>query len=82
MTDWEARPVILNCVHTPTAHLGDIRHVVHRRWVFPDGNARGGVIYEGTREIHELLQAEYTFGMRGDAPLRRELPGWPFPDDV
>jgi glutaryl-CoA dehydrogenase (non-decarboxylating) len=45
-------------------------------------NARGGVIYEGTREIHELMQAEYAIGTRRDAPLRRELPGWPFAEDV
>lgn len=45
-------------------------------------NARAGVIYEGTREIQELIQAQYALGMRRDAPLRRELPAWPFADDV
>ena len=38
-------------------------------------NARGAAIYEGTREIHTLLQAEYALGYRQDRPLRR-LP-WP-----
>ncbi|HYO30452.1 MAG TPA: acyl-CoA dehydrogenase family protein [Thermomicrobiales bacterium] len=38
-------------------------------------NARGAVIYEGTREIHTLLQAEYALGYRQDKPLRRpQLP--------
>jgi glutaryl-CoA dehydrogenase (non-decarboxylating) len=33
-------------------------------------NARGAVIYEGTREIHTVLQAEYALGYRQDKPLR------------
>lgn len=33
-------------------------------------NARGAVIYEGTREVHTLLQAEYALGYREDRPLR------------
>jgi glutaryl-CoA dehydrogenase (non-decarboxylating) len=37
-------------------------------------NSKGGVIYEGTSEIHQLLQAGYATGDRVDAPLRCELP--------
>ncbi len=37
-------------------------------------NSRGAVIYEGTREIHTLLQAEYALGYRQDKPLRRPQP--------
>ncbi len=38
-------------------------------------NARGAVIYEGTREIHTVLQAEYALGYRQDKPIRRpQLP--------
>jgi glutaryl-CoA dehydrogenase (non-decarboxylating) len=37
-------------------------------------NSKGAVIYEGTSEIHELIQAGYALGYRDDAPLRRELP--------
>lgn len=37
-------------------------------------NARGAVIYEGTSEIHQLMQAGYALGYRTDASLRRELP--------
>ncbi len=33
-------------------------------------NARGAVIYEGTREVHTVLQAEYALGYREDRPLR------------
>jgi len=41
-------------------------------------NAKGGVIYEGTREIHTLLQADYALGSREDRPTRVTLPRWPF----
>jgi glutaryl-CoA dehydrogenase (non-decarboxylating) len=37
-------------------------------------NARGPVIYEGTREIHTLLQAEYALGYRTDGALKKQLP--------
>jgi glutaryl-CoA dehydrogenase (non-decarboxylating) len=37
-------------------------------------NAKGAVIYEGTREIHKLMQADYVLGYRSDRPLRCELP--------
>jgi glutaryl-CoA dehydrogenase (non-decarboxylating) len=41
-------------------------------------NARGAMIYEGTHEIHTLVQAEYELGYRQDRPLKRNLPSWPF----
>jgi glutaryl-CoA dehydrogenase (non-decarboxylating) len=37
-------------------------------------NCKGGVIYEGTREIHKLMQADYVLGYRTDRPTRCELP--------
>jgi glutaryl-CoA dehydrogenase (non-decarboxylating) len=37
-------------------------------------NAKGAVIYEGTREIHKIMQADYALGYRSDKPLRCELP--------
>ncbi len=37
-------------------------------------NSRGGIIYEGTSEIHQLMQAGYAFGNRKDKPLRCEFP--------
>lgn len=39
-------------------------------------NSKGGVIYEGTSEIHQLMQAGYAFGFREDRPLRCELPAY------
>ncbi len=39
-------------------------------------NSKGAVIYEGTSEIHQLMQAEYAFGFRQDRPLRCELPAY------
>ncbi|MHB1630369.1 MAG: acyl-CoA dehydrogenase family protein [Bacilli bacterium] len=39
-------------------------------------NAKALVIYEGTREIHTLMQADYVLGYRQDKPLNRMLPTW------
>jgi glutaryl-CoA dehydrogenase (non-decarboxylating) len=39
-------------------------------------NCKGAVIYEGTREIHKLMQADYLLGYRRDRPTRRDLPAW------
>lgn len=41
-------------------------------------NSRGAMIYEGTHEIHTLMQAEYELGYRSDKPLAQMLPAWPF----
>lgn len=41
-------------------------------------NAKAPVIYEGTREIHTIMQAEYVLGYREDKPLTNTLPAWPF----
>ena len=37
-------------------------------------NCKGAVIYEGTREIHKIMQADYLLGYRSDRPTRCELP--------
>jgi glutaryl-CoA dehydrogenase (non-decarboxylating) len=37
-------------------------------------NCKGAVIYEGTREIHAIMQADYLLGYRDDRPARCELP--------
>ena len=37
-------------------------------------NCKGAVIYEGTREIHKLMQADYVLGYRADKATRCELP--------
>ncbi|WP_404334786.1 acyl-CoA dehydrogenase family protein [Planococcus rifietoensis] len=41
-------------------------------------NSKAPVIYEGTREIHTLMQADYVLGNRVDKELNRMLPAWPF----
>lgn len=43
-------------------------------------NSKAPVIYEGTREIHTIMQAEYVLGLREDKSLNRMLPKWPFED--
>ena len=37
-------------------------------------NAKGAQIYEGTREVHKLLQADYALGLRTDKQPRCTLP--------
>ena len=37
-------------------------------------NCKGAVIYEGTREIHKIMQADYVLDFRQDRPTRCELP--------
>lgn len=37
-------------------------------------NAKGAVIYEGSAQIHTLMQAEYALGYRKDRPLRKGVP--------
>lgn len=39
-------------------------------------NSKGAVIYEGTREIHTLMQADYALGYRRDRPTRVSLPAF------
>jgi alkylation response protein AidB-like acyl-CoA dehydrogenase len=43
-------------------------------------NAKGAMIYEGTSEIHQLMQAAYALGYRQDGELRCELP--PYDPDL
>jgi glutaryl-CoA dehydrogenase (non-decarboxylating) len=39
-------------------------------------NGKGATLYEGTSEIHQLMQAGYALGLREDRPLRCELPAY------
>jgi glutaryl-CoA dehydrogenase (non-decarboxylating) len=39
-------------------------------------NCKGAVIYEGTREIHKLMQADYVLGYRQDKATRCQLPAY------
>lgn len=39
-------------------------------------NSKSAVIYEGTSQIHQLMQAGYALGFRQDKPLRCELPAY------
>ena len=39
-------------------------------------NSKGAMIYEGTREIHTLMQADYALGYRTDRPVRCDLPAY------
>jgi len=37
-------------------------------------NSKGAIIYEGSSQVHQLIQAQYVLGYRTDRPLRCELP--------
>ena len=39
-------------------------------------NTKSAVIYEGTTQIHTLMQAAYTLGKRQDRPLRCPMPAY------
>ena len=39
-------------------------------------NSKGSVIYEGTSQIHTLMQADYLLGYRKDKPLRMPQPAY------
>lgn len=39
-------------------------------------NAKGAMIYEGTSQLQQLIQADYALGYREDKPLRCELPAY------
>ena len=39
-------------------------------------NCKGAVIYEGTREIHTVMQADYVLGYRVDRATRMDLPAF------
>lgn len=46
-------------------------------------NSKAAVIYEGTSQLHTLIQADYLMGYREDAPLRcPQLPSQPFAGDA
>lgn len=44
-------------------------------------NSKGAVIYEGSREILEIMIGQYALGLRRDKPIRRTLPGWPYEEE-
>ncbi len=39
-------------------------------------NCKAAVIYEGTRDIHTLMQADWALGLKKEKPGRKILPAW------
>jgi glutaryl-CoA dehydrogenase (non-decarboxylating) len=39
-------------------------------------NCKAAVIYEGTRDIHTLMQADWALGLKKEKPARKTLPPW------
>lgn len=74
MMKWHACDVALqsadDAIQVHGAYGFSNEYPVERFW----RNARGAVIYEGTREIHTVLQAEYALGYRVDKTLSHPQP--------
>ena len=74
MMKWHACDVALqsadDAIQIHGAYGFSNEYPVERFW----RNSRGAVIYEGTREIHTILQAEYALGYRADRPLSHPQP--------
>ena len=43
-------------------------------------NCKAAVIYEGTRDIHTLMQADWALGLKKEKPARKILPAWKAPE--
>jgi glutaryl-CoA dehydrogenase (non-decarboxylating) len=39
-------------------------------------NCKAAIIYEGTRDIHTLMQADWALGLKSEKPARKTLPPW------
>ena len=39
-------------------------------------NCKAAIIYEGTRDIHTLMQADWALGLKKEKPARKTLPRW------
>ncbi len=75
LAKWQACDVALRAadlaIEIHGAYGYSNEYPVERYW----RNARGAVIYEGTREIHKIVQGEYALGFRQDKPFRCPAPG-------
>ncbi|SYZ73118.1 Acyl-CoA dehydrogenase [Candidatus Zixiibacteriota bacterium] len=75
---WEAEKASADAVQIHGAYGFSDEYPVERFY----RNSKGASIYEGTREIHKLMQADYALGIREDKPRRCNLPAWPFSSEV
>src|SRR5438105_8237995 len=39
-------------------------------------NCKAAIIYEGTRDIHTLMQADWALGLKKEKSARKSLPPW------
>ena len=39
-------------------------------------NCKAAIIYEGTRDIHTLMQADWALGLKKEKPARKTLPAY------
>jgi len=45
-------------------------------------DCKAAVIYEGTRDIHTLMQADWALGLKKEKPARKSLPPWKAPESL
>jgi alkylation response protein AidB-like acyl-CoA dehydrogenase len=73
---WFNTEAALACANDAVQILGSAGYSDERNAARYLRNARATTIYQGTSQIHALLQAGYALGQREDKPLRRELPAF------
>jgi alkylation response protein AidB-like acyl-CoA dehydrogenase len=73
---WQNTEAALLCANDAVQILGSAGYSDERNAARYLRNARATTIYQGTSQIHALLQAGYALGQREDKPLRRELPAF------
>jgi glutaryl-CoA dehydrogenase (non-decarboxylating) len=49
---------------------------VHGANGYANDNCKAAIIYEGTRDIHTLMQADWALGLKTEKAARRTLPVW------
>src|SRR6058998_68828 len=50
------------------------------KWQATVRSDKAAVIYEGTRDIHTLMQADWALGLKKEKPARKILPAWKAPE--
>lgn len=73
---WINTEAALLCANDAVQILGSAGYSDERNAARYLRNARATTIYQGTSQIHALLQAGYALGQREDKPLRRALPAF------
>ncbi len=72
---WFCAEAALQCANDAVRVLGSAGYSDDHNAARHLRNCMASAIYQGTSQIHTLIQADYLSGKRVDKPLRMELPG-------